>query len=341
MATRACIHGAVWAALWLAGPALGATQARCEAMLADGVLDREHVNNTLDLTARVSGWFCDNRFASFAEATAPGLQAELPVERLLVPFGLHKDHRNFTAAYRSFCSSTTPTDLLVQAGSLKPFLAANKALVGGYLACTERGGLQLYAEASDDPSVFTLMMRAAAGRVEIRGVTAMQSGGKGIDCDPVLPGAGVEVAQAEQRYLCRRDPRQATTVAVTTAAGTRVIHLAAHAHYLIFRDEIAGDSDAVVARAGGTSLDSAPICVGGRDGNAALGNYVIDYRQTRGVRVDAADRHGDPTDGSWSFSVKEPTRACLVAHAAKGTRTVAYKLHYVFYRYRVEKDHHF
>jgi hypothetical protein len=68
---------------------------------------------------------------------------------------------------------------------------------------------------------------------------------------------------------------------------------------------------------------------------------VIDYHQTAGVRVDGADG-GDRRKGSWSFSIKEPTRVCLVAHAATGDATpVAYKIHYVFYRYRVEKDHHF
>jgi hypothetical protein len=69
---------------------------------------------------------------------------------------------------------------------------------------------------------------------------------------------------------------------------------------------------------------------------------VIDYHQTAGVRVAGADGRADRPKGSWSFSVKEPTRVCLVAHAAAGDAApAAYKSHYVFYRYRVEKDHHF
>lgn len=332
--------GQFWVALWLACPVLPAMAAPCDALLADGVVDREHINNTLDLTSRVSGWFCGKRFGSFQEATGAAVEARLPVEQLLVPFGLHKDHKNFAQAYSSFCASATPTDLLVQAGSLRPFISANKALVEGYLACTRRRGLQLYAEVSDDPSAFSLVMKST-GATQIRDIVAAQSDGREIACQPALPGAGAPVSDAAQRYLCSRDAKRAATLTVTTSEGARVIKLGAHAHYHLFRDEVAGDSDAVVAQAGG-GRDSAPVCVGGRDGNAALGNYVIDYHQTAGVRVDGTEGRGDRPKGSWSFSVKEPTRVCLVAHAGAGDASaVAYKIHYVFYRYRVEKDHHF
>jgi hypothetical protein len=173
----------------------------------------------------------------------------------------------------------------VQAGSLKPFIAANQALVDGYLACTRRAGLQLDAEPSDDPRNFSLVIRPAAGSaVQIRDITAAQSDGKAIACRPALPAAGATLPDVEQRHLCTRDPKRATTLTVATSEGTRVISLAAHAHYHIFRDEVAGDSTAVVAQAGGDRSDSAPICVGGKDGNAALGNYVIDYHQTAGGR---------------------------------------------------------
>jgi hypothetical protein len=312
-------------------------------LLADGVVEREHINNALDLAGRVGAWFCAERFASYQEATDAKLEARLPVEQLLVPFGLHKDHKNFAQAYGAFCGSATPSDLLVQAGSLKPFTAANTALVDGYLACTRRAGLQLDAEPSDDPRNFALVIRPAPGSaVQIRDIAAEQSDGKAIACEPALPAAGATLRDVEQRYLCTRDPKRATTLTVATSEGTRVIRLAAHAHYHIFRDEVAGDSDAVIAQAAGDSRDSAPVCVGGKDGNAALGNYVVDYHQTAGVRVDGADPRAAHGRGSWSFSVKEPTRVCLVAHAPAGeANPPAYKIHYVFYRYRVEKDHHF
>ena len=343
---RARALGQFWVALLLACPVLPAVAAPCDALLADGIVDRAHVNNTLDLAKRVSGWFCGKRFASYQEATSAALEARLPVDDLLMPFGLHKDRKNFAQAYRSFCQSATPSELLTQAGSLRPFIAANKSLVDGYLACTQRGGLQLYAEVSEDPRAFSLVMRSlpasGAGAVQIRGIAAAQSDGKTIECRPALPGSGTPVSHVEQRYRCARDPNRATTVTVTTSAGARVISLGAHAHYHIFRDEVAGDSNAAVAPAAGDNRDSAPVCVGGQDGNAALGNYVIDYQQTAGVRVDGAEGRADRPKGSWSFSVKEPTRVCLVAHAAaEDASPVAYKIHYVFYRYRVEKDHHF
>jgi hypothetical protein len=337
---RARALGQFWVALLLACPAVAAP---CDALLADGVVDRAHVNNTLDLVGRVSGWFCGKRFASYEEATAATLEARLPVDPLLVPFGLHKDHKNFAQAYRSFCQSATHTDLLVRAGSLRPFIAANKSLVEGYLACTRRGGLQLYAEVAEDSRAFSLVMRSVpTGAVQIRDIVAAQSDGTSVACQPALPGAGAPVSDAEQRYLCARDPKRATTLTVTTSEGERIIRLGAHAHYQIFRDEVVGDSNPVIAQAAGGSRDSAPVCVGGKDGNAALGNYVIDYHQTAGVRSDGAEARSDRRKGSWSFSVKEPTRVCLVAHAADDAASaVAYRIHYVFYRYRVEKDHHF
>jgi hypothetical protein len=336
--------GRFWLALWLACLALPAAMAApCDALLADGVVEREHVNNTLDLAGRVGAWLCAKRFTSFEAASNAKLEARLPVEQLLVPFGLHKDHRNFMQAYGAFCASATPTDLLVQAGSLKPFVAANQALVDGYLICTRRGELQLDAEPSGDPRNFSLVIRPVAGStVEIHDIAAAQSDGKAIACRPTLPRAGTTIPDVEQRHLCTRDPGQATTLTIATSEGTRIIRLAAHAHYHIFRDEVAGDSDAVIAQATADTRDSAPICVGGKDGNAALGNYVIDYHQTAGVRVNGGDAHAARAKGSWSFSVKEPTRVCLVAHAAAGeANPPAYKIHYVFYRYRVEKDHHF
>ena len=335
--------GRLWLALCLACPAVPAMAAPCDALLADGVVERARVNNTLDLAGRVGAWFCAKRFASFQAASAPKLEARLPVEQLLVPFGLHKDHGNFAQAYGAFCASATPTDVLLQAGSLKPFVAANEALVEGYLACTRRGALQLDAEPGDDPRNFTLVIKPAAGSaVEIRDIAATQGDGKAIACRPALPGAGTTIPDVEQRHLCTRDPRQATTLTVMSSEGTRVISLAAHAHYHVFRDEVAGDSTAVIAQAGVGRSDSAPICVGGKDGNAALGNYVIDYHQTTAVRVDGGDARRDRAKGAWRFSVKEPTRVCLVAHAAAGeANPPAYKIHYVFYRYRVEKDHHF
>jgi len=343
---RARALGQLWVALLLACPALPAVAASCDGLLADGVVDRAHVNNTLELASRVSGWFCAKHFNSYQEATGASLEARLPVDDLLIPFGLHKDHKNFSQAYRSFCDSATPSALLIQAGSLRPFVAANKSLVDGYLTCTQHGGLQLYAEVAEDPGAFALVMKSTpaggARALKIRDIAATQSDGKSIDCRPALPSAGAEVSDVEQRYLCTRDPKRATTLTVTTSEGARVISLGAHAHYHIFRDEVAGDSDAVVAQASGDNQDSAPVCVGGTDGNAALGNYVIDYHQTAGVRVDGAEGSGDRPKGSWSFSVKEPTRVCLVAHAATRDATpVAYKIHYVFYRYRVEKDYHF
>jgi hypothetical protein len=338
---RARALGQFWVALSLACPVLPAAAASCDGLLADGVVDRAHVNNTLDLASRVSGWFCAKRFASYQEATN-GTEAQLPVDDLLIPFGLHKDRKNFASAYRSFCDSATPSALLIQAGSLRPFIAANKSLVDGYLACTQRGGLRLYAEISEDPHAFALVMRSLPSAVQIRDIAAVQGDGNKIECRPALPNAGTEVSNVEQRYLCARDPKRATTLTVTTSEGARVIRLGAHAHYHIFRDEVAGDSTAVVAQAAGDGRDSAPVCVGGRDGNAALGNYVIDYHQTAGVRVDGVADRTDRPKGSWSFSVKEPTRVCLIAHAAANDASpVAYKIHYVFYRYRVEKDHHF
>jgi hypothetical protein len=206
-----------WLALWLACPALPAMAAPCDALLADGIVEREHVNNTLDLAGRVGAWFCAKRFASFQEASDAKLEARLPVEQLLVPFALHKDHRNFTQAYGAFCTSATATDLLVQAGSLKPFIAANQALVEGYLACTRRGGLQLDAEPANDPRDFTLVIRPAAGSaVEIHDIAAAQGDGKAITCRPALPGAGTTIPDVEQRHLCTRDPRQATTLTLVT-----------------------------------------------------------------------------------------------------------------------------
>ncbi len=343
---RARALGQFWVPLLLAFPVLPAVAAPCDALLADGVVDRAHVNNTLDLAKRVSGWFCGKRFASYQEATSATLEARLPVDELLIPFGLHKDRKNFAQAYRSFCQSATPSELLTQAGSLRPFIAANKSLVEGYLACTQRGGLQLYAEVSEDPRAFSLVMKSvptsSAGAVQIRDIVAAQSDGKNIECRPTLPGSGAQVSDVEQRYLCSRDPKRATSLTVTTSEGARAISLAAHAHYHIFRDEVAGDSNPAVAQAASANGDSAPVCVGGQDGNVALGNYVIDYHQTAGVRVDSAEGRTDRPKGSWSFSVKEPTRVCLVAHAAaEDASPVAYKIHYVFYRYRVEKDHHF
>ena len=234
--------GQFWVALWLACPALPAVAAMpCEGLLADGVIDRAHVNNTLDLASRVSGWFCGKHFNSYSEATGGTHDATLPVEALLIPFGLHKDHKNFTPAYRAFCDSATPTDLLIQAGSLRPFVAANTSLVDGYLACTRHSGVQLYAETSEDPRSFLLVMKSATAGVQLRDIAAAQSDGKNIECQPALPGAGTPISDVEQRYRCTRDPNRATKLTITTSEGAHVISLAAHAHYHIFRDEVMGD----------------------------------------------------------------------------------------------------
>jgi len=239
---RARALGQFLVALLLACPVLPAVAAPCDALLADGVADRAHVNNTLDLACRVSFWFCGKRFSSYQEATSATLEARLPIDELLIPFGLHKDHKNFSQAYRSFCASATPSDLLVTVGSLRPFIAANKSLFDGYLACAQRGGLQLYAEVSEDPRAFSLVMKSlpdsGASPPQIRDIAAAQSDGKNIECRPALPGSGTQVSQVEQRYLCSRDPARATMLTITTSEGARVINLGAHAHYHIFRDEV-------------------------------------------------------------------------------------------------------
>src|ERR1700732_2635213 len=105
---RARALGQLWVALLRAGPALPAVAAPCDGLLADGVVDRAHVNNTLELASRVSGWFCAKHFRSHQEAPGATREARLPVDDLLIPFGLHKDRKNFSQAYRSFCDSATP-----------------------------------------------------------------------------------------------------------------------------------------------------------------------------------------------------------------------------------------
>lgn len=336
--------GRLWFAVLLAFPALPALAETCNVLLKDGVVDGAHINDTLDLANRVSGWFCDKHFASYEEATSAKLDARLPVDGLLIPFGLFKDHKNFRQAYQSFCQSGSATERLIKVGSLRPFIAANKALVSGYLACVQKGGLQAHLETSEDAGEFSLVTRwipvDGAIRVEIRDVIAEQSGGK-IECRPALPASGEFIDSTERRYLCSRDPARATTLTINTVGESRVLALGPHARYRLYRDEVSGESTPAIAKASSGPSDSAPVCVGGPDGNAALGNYVIDYHQTAGVRVSDVDAHVNRPKGSWSFSIKEPTRVCLVAHAGPATdaEAVAYKIHYVFYRYRLEKEH--
>lgn len=333
--------GALLAALLLVGPAAAQN---CGALLPDGVLDRADVINTLALVARVGTWFCGQRFATYEDATAPGRAARLPVSELLAPFGLTRDRQSFPAAYQAFCGRAA-TDRVLKAGSLAPFIAANKGLVSAYLACLHRGGAEAYVEAAHDPWQFSLVIQwsalGATAAPRIEAIAATQDDGKPLACSPALPAQGAALDRGERRYLCSRDPTQAARVTVVLSSAASTLTLAPFARYRLIRDEVSGDSETALAAAGGG--DGLPVCVGAPGGNADDSEYLIDYRKTTGVPVgDGAAALGS---SSWRLSTKEPKRVCLIAHgseaATAGTSVAAYRIHYVFYRYRLEKTHRF
>jgi hypothetical protein len=334
---RTPMLGALLAALTLADVAQAQ---QCSAWLPDGVLDRAQVNNTLALVARAGTWFCNQHFAAYDETTAPARTTQFPVRQLLAPFGLTRDGRGFPAAYQTFCGAAD-TDRALKAGSLEPFVAVNKSLASGYITCLRRGGAGAYAEAAHDPRQFFLVIRwmplgnDAAPKVE--GIAAMQDDGTPITCSPALPGHGAALERGERRYLCSRDPRRAVHITATLSSGTTALPLAPFARYRLLRDEVRGDSE--MALAGARGGDGLPVCVGAPSGGLGDGEYLIDYGKTTGVAVGIGPSASE--SNSWRLTTKERNRVCLTARGSAPPSSGGYRIHYVFYRYRLEKTRRF
>jgi len=206
------------AALLIVGAAQSASADECTALLKGGVSDQTDTYSTLQRFEAIRFYLCRDSVKTLSDAKSGGINANIPIEGVLVGFGLTTSESTFQSAKESFCTASSQ-DLLSRSELREKSLRVNQGLVDGFVKCiATTSGLHASLETTQNPEQFAISFQyRSSGPPYEKHVTYIISP-RGVVCtparlqDPVGPG-GV------QPLNCTRSRSQAVLVTYGAVGG--------------------------------------------------------------------------------------------------------------------------
>jgi hypothetical protein len=112
-------------------------QSSCETLLRGGVFDEATQYGDSLRYAQARSYMCSHRERTFEETRSVGGSATVPIEGILVGFGLNDDRSNYNQALDSMCGASE-SEALDRATVRNSLRTVNAALVNAYTQCVAR-----------------------------------------------------------------------------------------------------------------------------------------------------------------------------------------------------------
>jgi hypothetical protein len=129
---------------------------QCSALLQGGVFDKSDTYSFLQKVESIRFYLCRDSIKTIEDAKSGGGNATIPIEGILVDFGLKVDSSNFQSAKEKFCTASSQ-DLLVHSEFIGHYSRVNQGLVEAFVKCINgTNGLHANLETTQNREQFTL-----------------------------------------------------------------------------------------------------------------------------------------------------------------------------------------
>jgi hypothetical protein len=284
----------------------------CTALLQNGVFDQTNKTEVFTSYSHVRNELCSNTYSEAKEGKSRAIQAGLPIDGLLVPFGYKQDDASYASSRTAFCSQAE-NDLYVSDNMILAVRKADAALAEQFNSCISKlsAGFEYYINAGADPNTFQVKTIYRQGIDKVYPIVkklSIRPDEVASTCDQGRAFNPGQRLGLDESFTCTRIPNQGVTVSlstnIATTSGPAILRPYRNEH--IVRDEKIYSSVTQRFASKDKNGFGLPVCVDAPKGvDFDLDPHVV-YDVARGnILGDASQAPGTPI-----ISVHTAKRAC-------------------------------
>ncbi len=318
--------------LSLTAPSLAQqTQSLCTALLSDGVFDYQNTTRLYTKYSHVKDILCSGTYSEYNQGRTKALQAAIPLDGLLVPFGYKQDDNSYATSRSAFCSQNE-SELYIDDKMISAIRQADSVLAEQFNKCISTlsaGTFEYYINVGADPATFQVQTIYRQGVDKVYPIVKLLSirpDAVARTCDKGHAFDRGRKLGLTEAFTCTRQPGQGVTVSlstsITTTSGPAVLKPYVNEHIVKRQTDVESKRQAVASR--GENRYGPEVCVDAPEG------YIFDLQPRVEYDSFRGDIYGDESQPPLPpiITKNTPTHACGMGGSRPDTSEENYRVIY-------------